>query len=99
MIIDSHCHAGKGDGADRTMGDRRRAAGQYLQRAARGGITKRSSSPRFIPITRSPIERLRASSQVVRIDSLALLSSMLFMTEDACENWFVKQSRNSALSE
>ena len=39
MIIDSHCHAGKGDGLTGPW-DTAAPLDKYLQRAARGGITQ-----------------------------------------------------------
>ena len=61
MIIDCHCHAGKGDGLTGPW-DTDAPLEQYLLRAAqRRASTARSSSPPSTPTTPSPTARWRGS--------------------------------------
>ena len=63
MIIDCHCHAGKGDGLTGPW-DTRAPLDRYLRRADGGRHRRaRCSSPRSIRTTRSPTARWRASSR------------------------------------
>ena len=72
MIIDSHCHAGKGDGLTGPW-DTAAPLRQISRPRCSGGNNPHGPLlPRFIPIMRSLTVRLRASSQVIRIGSLVL---------------------------
>ena len=76
MIIDSHCHAGKGDGLTGPW-DTAAPLDKYLVRAARAGITHTVLFAAFHSDYAVRTVRLHASSQVIRIDSLVLPSSTL----------------------
>jgi len=84
MIIDSHCHAGKGDGLTGPW-DTPAPLDKYRLRAAQAGITQTVLFAAFHS-DYALTGRLRASSPVARIDSLDFPSPMLFMTDDASKD-------------
>ena len=57
MIIDSHCHAGKGDGLSGPW-DSSAQLGSYLKRADEQGSTERFYGRHFILITKWQTVRL-----------------------------------------
>ena len=63
MIIDCHCHAGKGDGLTGPW-DTNAPLAKYLRAGRRAGIDRTGAvSPPFIPITWSPIAKSRGLSE------------------------------------